>query len=109
MRRLISIIVTYMLGKRYISYTITHWTLSAFPYGRTQHVRHTRSSIVSMCRKLCEVLFLFVAFVVVNVNFETFGKPEPLIDSDKRDSRTREWIEWDFGILRGREIFFGDQ
>ena len=45
MRRLISISVYYMLGNRYISYTITHGTLSPFPCGRTQHVRRMRSSV----------------------------------------------------------------
>ena len=32
-----------------------------------------------------------------------------MIDSDKRDIRTRGGIEWDFVILCGKRSFFGDQ
>ena len=54
MCRLISISVNYMLGNRYISYKIIQGTLSAFPCGRTQHVRRVRSSIVSMIQSVLE-------------------------------------------------------
>ena len=50
MRRLISNSVNYMLGNRYISYEIIQGTSTAFPCGRTQHVRRMRSSIVNTIR-----------------------------------------------------------
>ena len=58
MRRLININVSYMLGNRYISYTTIHGTLSAFPCGRTQHVRRMRSSIASMIQSVFEFRFM---------------------------------------------------
>ena len=58
MRRLISISVNYMLDNRYISYEIIQGTSSAFPCGRTQHVRRTRSSIVSMIQSVFEFRFM---------------------------------------------------
>ena len=51
MRRLMTFSVPYMLGKQYIFHT---QTLSAFPCGRTQHVRRMRSSIVSMIQSVLE-------------------------------------------------------
>ena len=54
MRRWINISVIYMLGKRYISYTITQVRLSAFPCGITQHVRRKRCSIVNMIQSVLE-------------------------------------------------------
>ena len=58
MRRLISISVNYMLDNRYISYEIIQGTSSAFPCGRTQHVRRMRSSIVSMIQSVFEFRFM---------------------------------------------------
>ena len=58
MHRLISISVNYMLGNRYISYKIIQGTSSAFPCGRTQHVRCRRSSIVSMIQSVFEFRFM---------------------------------------------------
>ena len=58
MRRLISISVNYMLGNRYISYEIIQGTSSAFPCGRTQHVRRMRSSIVNMIQSVFEFRFM---------------------------------------------------
>ena len=58
MSRLISISVNYMLGNRYISYTIINGTLSAFPCGRTQHVRRMRSSIVITIQSVYEFRFM---------------------------------------------------
>ena len=58
MRKLISISVNYMLGNRYISYTIIQGTLNAFPCGRTQHVRRMRSSIVSMVQSVLVFRFM---------------------------------------------------
>jgi len=40
--------VASILGEGYIAYGITHKMLSGFRYGRTQHVRRMRSSIVSV-------------------------------------------------------------
>ena len=58
MRRLISISVNHMLGKRFISYTIIHDRLSAFPCDRTQDVRRMRSSIASMIESILEFRFM---------------------------------------------------
>ena len=51
--------VTYMLAKEYISYTL-YTTLSAFPCGRTQHLRRVRSSIASMIQSVLEFRFEFM-------------------------------------------------
>ena len=61
MSRLISIIVDYMLGKRYTWHNYTQM-LSAFPRGtcRTQHVRRMHSSIVSMIQSVLEFRFTHV-------------------------------------------------
>ena len=45
-----------MLVNRYISYTII--PLSAFPCGRTQHVRRMRSSTVSLIQSVFESRFV---------------------------------------------------
>ena len=55
MRRLMTFSVPYMLGKRNLFHTRT---LSAFPCGRTQHVRRMRSSIVSMIQSVLEFRFM---------------------------------------------------
>ena len=58
MRRLISISVNYMLGMT-IHFTQNYIrTLSAFPCGRTQHVRRMRSSVVSMIQSVLEFRFM---------------------------------------------------
>ena len=58
MQRLISVSVDYMLGKRCILHTIIQGTLSAFPCGRTHHVRRMRSGIVSMIQFMLEFRFM---------------------------------------------------
>ena len=58
MRRLISISVNYMLGKRYIFIHNYTRTLRAFPCGRTQHARRMSSIIVSMIQSVLEFRFM---------------------------------------------------
>ena len=56
MRRLVSVRVFCILGGGYIAYGITQ-TLSGFPYGRTQHVRDMRASIVSVIYHIIHAVF----------------------------------------------------
>ena len=58
MRKLMTFSVPYMLGNDI--YFIHNYTrmLSAFPCGRTQHVRGMRSSIVSMIQSVLEFRFM---------------------------------------------------
>ena len=58
MRRLISISVDYMLGKRYISCTQLYTNVKSFPYVRTQQVRRMRTSIVSMIQSVLDFRFM---------------------------------------------------